>query len=465
LSSPAYRETFASGNFRDFLAPYPVTPLQEVKNELHKHPPGKVVVLPPTETAKVVVDMQGVEHKFIDKFHIYYLDLPSFYYGLTGDSDNKFEFFLLLRALYYGEEWWVNIARDVGIRYIVINKELIGNTVGGAEYLREIERILIPAMERLPEYLRPLYENDSYVVYEFTDLPTAERIPLLIDTDWGAFIKTLSSDLNLTRYYDLRHTVVSDDLLAYDNLALVTNDEHAAALDLYTKANPKQFSGVSSSIFAFNPDVVPSSYYLSPMFRLFQFFSDSKWNRLNMITPGLFGTIRGSFVGLPRATPFRIDATLPEEGAYRVLLRGAATANELAVRADSLGYTNTLQLRAAPQNLTFYDQETVFAPDRTPLDVSHYSLDELGKLIPSDVVVVNNQYGWFDMGTVTGKAGSHTFFFNKRDDNPLLVEGVLVIPEESYQQLALPENVHWIREAGDLCCAPLDAQPAPANGR
>ena len=59
----------------NFLAPYPVTPLKEVKNELLKRPPGKVVVLPPTETAKVIVDIAGVEHKFIDKFHIYYLDL------------------------------------------------------------------------------------------------------------------------------------------------------------------------------------------------------------------------------------------------------------------------------------------------------------------------------------------------------------------------------------------------------
>ena len=171
FSSSQYRETFLSGNFRDFLAPYPVTSLKEVKTLLESMPPGKVVVLPPTETAKVIVDASGVEHKFIDKFHIYYLDLPSYYYGLTGDSDNKFEFFLMLRALYYGQDWWVNIARDLDIRYIVLNKELIANTAGGAEYLREIERVIQPEMDQLPEYLRKLYENDSYVVYEFIDLP------------------------------------------------------------------------------------------------------------------------------------------------------------------------------------------------------------------------------------------------------------------------------------------------------
>ena len=183
-------------------------------------------------------------------------------------------------------------ARDLDIRYLVINKELIGNTVGGAEYLREIEKILIPEIDKLTDYLQKVYENDSYVVYTFTDLPKAPRIPLLIDTDWNTFIEILSSRLDLTRIYDLRHLVVSDDLADPANLTVLTDDLHAASLDLYVKAHPEQFAGPNSSIFAFNPDIVPSSYYLSPMFRLFQFFSDSKWNRLNMITPGLFGTSR-----------------------------------------------------------------------------------------------------------------------------------------------------------------------------
>jgi hypothetical protein len=455
FSSWQYRNTFLSGDFMGFLSAYPVTPLKEVKNELLKHPPGKVVVLPPTETAKVIISISGAEHKFIDKFHIYYLDLPSFYYGLTGDSDNKFEFFLLLRALYYQQDWWVNMARDMGIRYIVINRELIANTVGGAEYLREIEKVILPALDNLPQYLHRIYENDSYVVYEFTDLPKVERIPLLVDTDWASFIKLLSSDLDLTSYYDLRHMVVSDDLTDYENLTLVTDDPKVAALDLYIKAHPEAFFGVSSNIFAFNPDIIPSSYYLSPMFRLFQFFSDSKWNRLNMITPGLFGTIRGSFVGIPRATQFRIEAKFPEAGKYRILLRGAATVNTIEASATGLGYRKELALRASPNALSFFDQREVFSSGRQPLDVSQYTPDELERLIPSDVVAVNNRYEFFDLGTVDAKAGKQTFYFNKKDGNPLLVEGILVLPEETYQSLALPPNVTLLESGDQLCCRPL----------
>jgi hypothetical protein len=452
FSNWEYRDTFSSGNYINFLAPYPVTALREVKDVLQDMPPGKVVVLPPTETAKVIVDSEGVEHKFIDKFHIYYLDLPSFYYGLTGDSDNKFEFFLLLRALYYQQDWWINIARDVGIRYIVINKELIGNTVGGAEYLRGIEKLILPEMDELTDYLRPLYENDGYAVYEMIDLPKAERPALWIDTDWNTFIQVLSSRPDLSRYYDLRYAPVSDDLTDFENLTILSDNPMSSSLDLYVKSNQSQFSGPSSSIFAFEPDVIPSSYYLSPMFRLFQFFSDSKWNRLNMITPGLFGTVRGSFVGFPRSTKFRIDAKFPEDGTYRLMMRSAASANSLSVRADSIGYKTELVLTAPEGALSFYDQETVFEPGRQPVDISQYSLDELGRLIPSDIVAVNYRYQYYDLGVVEATKGNHTLYFDKHDDNPLLMEGILVIPEETYTNLSVPENTILLESQDELCC-------------
>ncbi len=455
LSNAHYYDAFTSGNLRGFLVPYPVVYLKEVKTVLQRMPPGKVIVLPPTETAKVAVSPTGVEHKFIDKFHIYYLDLPSYYYGLTGDSDNKFEFFLLLRALYYGQDWWVNIARDLHIRYIVINRELIASTVGGAEYLRELERIIEPQFDRLPTYLHKLHENDSYAVYEFVDLPQATRKPLLIDTGWSEFIRLLSNRLDLTRYYDLRHLTVSDDLTSYTNLDLVTDDPRMAALDLFIKANPDRFFVPSSRIFAFSPDIIPSSYYLSPMFRLFQFLSDSKWNRLNMITPGLYGTIKGSFIGLPRPTRFRIDAKFPEDGRYRLLLRGAATWNQLTVRAKSLRIATTAELRATPGRLDLYDQRTVFSTDRKAMDLEQYTIEELERLIPSDIVAVNNRYQYFDLGTVDASKGSHTLYFDKRDGNPLLVEGILVIPEEIYQNLKLPANVRWVSVVQDLCCRML----------
>jgi len=451
LSVPEYTMVYTSGDFNHFLRPYPLAPLRQLKQVLLGLPRGKTVVFPPTETAKANMDIDGYEHKFIDKFHAYYLDLPSYYYGLTGDSNNKHHFFLLLRAMYYEQPWWINIARDLEIKYIVINKELEANPVGGQEYLREVERVILPEMDRRKDYVRKLFENESYVLYEFTDLPTAERVPLLIETDWPTYIQILSRNLDLTRHYDLRHTMMLGELEEFDNLTLVTNDEHMAALDLFIKKNEKLYFKPSSNIMAFNPNLISSAYYLSPMFRLFQFFSDSKWNRLNMITPGLWGTLNGGFIGVPKQTQFRIDLNLPESGTYHLMMRGVASSNEMLMSSKALTESKWINLRARPERLAFYDKAKVFTANRTPLDIDQFTNAELGEMIPSDVVVINSQYDYFDLGTVTADKGKYPIYFDKNDSNPLLVEGIVAVPEETYQTLSLPDNVHVVTEK-QLCC-------------
>ncbi len=451
LMVSSYRMVFSSGDFDHFLTPYPVGPLKEVKNYLLQLPPGKVVVLPPTETAKTILDINGVEHKFIDKFHIYYLDLPSFYYGLTGDSDNKHEFFLLLRAMYYQQGWWVNIARDLGLRYIVVNKELIANPVGGQEYLREVERIILPELDRRDGYVSKLFENESYALYEFTDLPQAERVPLYIDTNWSAFIQILSRRLDLTRYYDLRYPMVVGDLETDEQMALISSDVQDSMLNLYLKQHPTQFFKPIGTTIAFNPNMISSAYYLSPMFRLFQFFSDSKYNRLNMITPGLWGTITGGFIGIPRPTQFRVDVNVPESGQYRLLMRGAASMNELSLEAKFYPQPQYILLNSKPANLGFFDKRFVFSSQRQAMDISAFSVADLGRLIPTNVVVINTKYQFFDLGTFDAKKGKFTLYFDKLDSAPLLVEGLLILPEEEFQTLALPDNVQLLTEA-ELCC-------------
>lgn len=454
FSNAPYRTVFPSGNFGGFLTPYPVDPLKEVKENLLKLPPGKVVVLPPTETAKAIVDINGVEHKFIDKFHIYYLDLPSFYYGLTGDSDNKHEFFLMLRAMYYEQGWWINVARDLDIKYIVINKELVANTVGGQEYLREVERIIIPELDRRDAYLTELFQNESYALYEFTDLPKADRVPLYIDTDWNTFLQVVSRNLELTRYYDLRYPMVASDLAEYDQLALLTDDPASSWLNLYIKDNRERYFRPDGTILPFNPNIISSSYYLSPMFRLFQFFSDSKYNRLNMITPGLWGTISGGFIGLPRATQFRVNVTLPEDGEYRLMMRGAAVANTLDMSADFLPEPRQVRLQSDPNNLAIYDKETVFTTNRVAIDADDYTFAELERLIPSDAVAINFQYQFFDLGKIEGPAGKYTIYFDKLDNAPMLLEGIVAVPEEVYQEQAWPDTVQIVTK-DDLCCGVL----------
>ncbi len=387
-SNDPYRMVFASGSMAGFLSPFPLDDLKALKQALNGLPEGKTVVIPPTETAKLVEDSNGVDHKFIDKFFIYYLDKPSYYYGLTGDVKNKFEFFLILRALYYKQDWWINEARDIGVKYIVINRKIHSNNGVGAEYLPDVESFVEPAMKRLPDQVALRYQNDSYALYEITDQPKDNRPVLLVDSSWQSYLNLVFTRRNLSRCYKFEYSPYYDptSVPKGTTIQLLTDDVSTSALDLYLLDHPDAISGPDSRMFAFNPDVVASNYYLSPMFRSFLLFSNTKWNRTEMITPGVFGTLRGSFIGVPRATEFSVPVKITKAGRYRVLMRTANTANSLHIVAPTLKYDKTLELRSPAAALKLYRTSEVYNTDRVAVDTSQMSVADLEKAIPDELV-------------------------------------------------------------------------------
>lgn len=459
LSNENYRQVFFSGDFGTFMAPYPVGDLAELKEALLELDQGKTVVLPPTETAKLVTDDNGVDHKFIDKFFIYYLDLPSYYYGLTGDSYNKFEFFLLLRGLYYQQDWWVNVARDIDLRYMVVNKKLRDNRGVGAEYLPDVETFIGPAMERQEAmgFVTQRFENDSYVLYELIDRAPIDRPTLLIDSSWSDYLALVWNRLELTRCYDLEYLPFAEpeviEGVGGDDPALVyAGDSPETALDLWTLQNRESFFTPSPKMFPFDSDIVASSYYLSPMFRAFLMFSTTKWNRTEMITPGVFGTLNGSFVAVPRATRLTIQVKVPDDGRYRVLVRGAATGNALTVTSPTLDLLRSVELQPTPGTVDFYTQDTVYTPDRVPEDVSDLTIPELEERLDTGLVAVNSRNEYHDLGVIDMTAGGHALRFDKLDGNPLLVEGVVLVPEAEYDALAEVGSSTIITDVSQLEC-------------
>jgi hypothetical protein len=454
LSNAPYRDAYGSGNFSGFLEAYPVEDLQALKQDLVERPTGKTVVLPPTETAKLVVDPNGAAHKFIDKFYIYYLDQPSFYYGLTGDKENKFQFFLMLRGLYYEQDWWVNIARDIDLEYIVLNKQVENNRGVGAEYLPDLETYLRAQFDAVPDHVEQLYENDSFVLYRLREPPEPDRDVLLFDTSWTDYLDTVFTRLDLSRCYDFQY-ISNYEGTPTDNrkVHVLATDENQAALDVWAVDHPGSFHVPSTKTFAFNSDVIASSYYLSPMFRLYLFFSDTKWNRTEMITPGIFGSLRGSFIGVPRPTQFTIPVVVPEEGRYRVLLRGAATANQLKVRSATLGYDHEVELRSPSDALQVFTTDVLYDQDRSPTDISGRSVSELESEIGNSLVPVNLRYTYHDLGIVDATPGAHSFVVDKLDANPMLAEGILLVPEEDHDGLVLPPELSLVDDVDDVDCS------------
>ncbi len=454
-SSNPYRSVFASGDMANFLSPFPLGDLKELKHALNGLPEGKTVVIPPTETAKLVGDENGIDHKFIDKFFIYYLDKPSFYYGLTGDVKNKFEFFLILRGLYYKQDWWINEARDIGVRYIVVNRKIHDNGGVGAEYLPNVESFVEPGLKRLADDVALRFENDSYALYEITDQAKPNRPTLLVDSSWQSYLNLVFHRRNLSRCYKFEYTPYYDAAKAVPGapIQLLTDDVHTSAIDLYLLDHPTAVSPPDTRMFAFNPNIVASSYYLSPMFRSFLLFSNTKWNRTNIITPGVFGTLRGSLIGVPRATQFNIPVKVKTAGRYRVLMRTADTANSVRITSPTLSYDKSFELRPPAGDVQFFNTADVYKPDRKPVDTSSMSVAEIETAIPDSLVPVNFGYSYQDLGVVDAKAGAHTFSVDKTDGNPMLVEGMMMIPEATYQTLTLPANVTPITDPNKLECS------------
>jgi hypothetical protein len=454
-SNEPYRTVYSNGTFGDFMAPYPLGDLNELKAEILKLPPAKTVVLPPTEAGKLVTDTTGVDHKFNDKFFIYYLDRPSYYFGLTGDRVNKFEFFLLLRGLYYEQDWWVNVARDLDLRYLVINKTLRDNRGIGGEYLPNVEDYIREGIDRLDEDYSLQFENDSFVLYELIDTPNPERETIVVDTSWQSYLDLVFTRLDLSRCYDFEYLPYYDRTAVEEGVTthLVTENTNAAAINFYLLEHEELIFAPSTKIFGFNPDIVASSYYLSPMFRSFLFFSNTKWNRTELITPGVFGSLRGSFIGVPRATRFDVPVTITEPGRYRVLMRSASTANQLAIRSNSLGFESSLEVRSPATDLALVTIDSIYLTNRVVVDTSPMSVEELEGLIGDELVPVNRSFSYHELGVVDATAGVHNFAIDKADSNPMLFEGLMLVPEDDFGELALPSDVSVVTDPNDLDCS------------
>ena len=238
-------------------------------------------------------------------------------------------------------------------------------------------------------------------------------------------------------------------------LVVVADDERHARLDVYAKTEKENFFRPDSIMFPFDKNVVSSTYYIAPMFRMFQFFSDTKWNRLEMITPGMYGSITGRFIGVPRSTAYRIDIKIPEDGQYHLMLRAVSSANDIDVDAPTLNISQKLTLMPEDTKAKFFQHDRVFVAGRQPYDVSSYSIEELEDLVPERLVMINYGFTYIDLGVIDATAGTHTIYFTKNDENPLLVEGVLSVPEVDFEELPLRGNVIFISPQEALCCDAL----------
>jgi len=385
LSSWSYRSTFLSGDFNNFLAPYPVRDIKEVRDILDSMPEGKTIVLPPSEAQKRTTDINGIRHKFIDKFFIYYLNKPSYHFGLSGDIRNKNDFFFMLWAILNNEDWWMSALQEQDIRYLVISKETGPNRFTTNEYLSNIESILSKNIQNAPVFLEKKFENEGFILYELTssqtDIPAKEYLNL----DWTAFRCYKQTVTPNSAIYEMTLDSRNIDPDA-TSLDIITKNKAKTEMDVYAKLNTNMFFRPSIASLAFNENLIPSSLYFNIIYSMFNVFTLGKYNYLNMIIPGTYDTLTASFIGLPRKSTIKIPLKIEKEGEYELFLRAMPTRNTLQI---SIGDETIPTVSLNNPDTRYIRLRTVRARAQQLVDVSEDTNEELAQRIPRQIIQRN----------------------------------------------------------------------------
>jgi hypothetical protein len=435
-----YRMSFSSGDFAGALSPYPVGPLGEVKQALDHLPPGKIIVLPPSETPRLVRDINGNDHKFIDKFYIYYLDKPSYYYGMSGEIDNKRAFFLLFQALNNNQNWWLNVLRSLKVQYLVLNKELVPTSPYAPQYLSNIEAALANQPTNMQGLVRKVMENQSFALYEILEDPQATEGRFIANMDWQAFMCFQERNLGLTKNGQMLPLSSPEDTYRQP-ITILSQDEEKTLLDVYAKTHTGSFVTPDQTYFAFSPDHVPSSYYSERVVTMTNLLEGSKYNLIGIVMPGIFDTLSSTFVGLPKSdVTLRFSVNVPEEGNYQILLRGIATKNHLSIEQDNTTIDRTIDERDS--HVQYYEAGVPMI-DAKRVEVTEFSAEEVENMIPGEIVPVSNRFDYIRLGMLPLREGVNWIFMTKHDNNPLVVEGILALNEEESSRLSqYPSNIH-----------------------
>lgn len=427
-----YRSALLTGDFGGFLRPYSVLPLREIKTALEELPRGKTIVLPPGEGPWVGESSKGEYYQFVDKFFIYFLNSPSYYFGPTGDPENRYWFFLLFESLSRNEHWWINVFRKLDIRYLILNKELDFPS-RSQPYLHGIAQAIAQQPQVMRQYFRRVKENDSFVLFEFIDPAQKTAQPILLDTDWKTFQCMLERSLTLTRDYQILSLNSQRKNMSGTTLHFVVTDVKKARLDLYVRENKTAFFRPDQSSFAFNPDHLPNSEYFGMMLPMLNLLTESSYNIMRTIMAGSFDTFTTSFVGLLKPTSIRFPITVPKSGTYEVLLRSIPTQHQFAVRLDD-GPITSITVTPSDSSTYYVSTKSVPFSVRSVIDPKTTSIETLQTQIPNTIMPVGDAFSYVSLGILGLTEGDHKLYLTKNDTNPLIIEGVLLLPIQKKTQ-------------------------------
>jgi hypothetical protein len=385
-----YRTALASGDLATFASPYRIPQdLKNIKAQLATQKTTKMFVLPTMESGRELLQ-DGKSYSFLDKYLIYYIGKPTYYYGAGANTENKLTSYLIYRAIAYGEPWWEDVLADnLGITNILVPVNSKQRDQGMA-YLPGIEGKIRSSLSRATRYVKTMGGKD-YALYSLKK-PTDSSLSLLVDTQWQTTLDHLNRR-DVIGYASFFPLQMRSYLLSQGGKKIMTDSIERTYYDLYCFMHSKQAAIPNPVSLPFNSEYVASSNFTNNTLSLSTLYAkDDDYNYLHENVPSLVSLQRPSFVGLTKGTsnlPVKIQA--PQAGTYRVLLHAASKKDAVTTAID--GTNVTLQKIKSDQGMK-----------GDYVDFTYFYAD------------------------VALKKGVHTLAFKNTDTNAVLIDSATLMP-------------------------------------
>lgn len=321
VGSTAYRETFTTGNFGGFFAPYKIPDdLVKIKGILQKETVGRLFILPSLESGRVIAT-NSQRYSFLDKYFIYYLEQPSIYTGYGADTGNKIVSHMVYRSMWDATQSWQGIAANsLGVTHMLVPKHTQARSEQTV-YLDGVENDIANSLGSSTAFEK-LYDGPDYSLYKRT-ATFDQNANVMLDMQWPAANKQLdhAEPLGSRLFFPIQQ---KDFNAAAGSHQLLSDNPERSFYHLY--ASRTKIGAPDSNLLPFSTDLIPSSNFTANMFSLSTLYdSEDDYNYTHETVPSLLNLQTAQFVGVAGHSAGEVAMQLPASaGPHRLLLHAAS---------------------------------------------------------------------------------------------------------------------------------------------
>lgn len=324
VANADYRTALTSGDLATFVTPYRIpNDLKNIKQKLNNEDDNKLFILPTLESGREI-SQDNNRYSFLDKYLIYYLNEPTFYYGVGGNTTNKIVAYMAYRAIAYDETWWQHIlANNLGITDIIVPKN-VSPREKGITYLDKIDGKINKELMRSSAY-EQTYSGSDYALYSRKESPN-QQVATLYDVEWQTLLQHLNGE-NMAQTASFFPLQMKDFFKSTANEKhIVTDSFERTFYDLYVASNPKNRVSPRPISLPFNEKYIASTNFTNNALSLSVLYAkNDDYNYLNENVPTLVNLQQPSFIGLTKGSDHLDMSLTPKNtGTYRLLLHAAS---------------------------------------------------------------------------------------------------------------------------------------------